>query len=58
MNGEPSYRLSVQRDEVVRFFLTNAANARTFNLSFPSARMKIVASDMGGYEREQWSKAS
>jgi suppressor of ftsI len=54
VNGEPSYRLSVKRDEVVRFFLTNAANARTFNLSFPGARMKVVASDMGGYEREQW----
>ena len=47
VNGEPSYQLSVRRDEVVRFFLTNAANARTFNLSFPGARMKIVASDIG-----------
>jgi suppressor of ftsI len=54
VNGETNYRLSVKRDEVVRFFLTNAANARTFNLSFPGAQMKIVASDMGGYEREQW----
>jgi suppressor of ftsI len=54
VNGEPSYQLSVKRDEVIRFFFTNAANARTFNLSFPGAQMKIVASDMGGYEREQW----
>jgi suppressor of ftsI len=54
VNGEPGYRLAVKRGEVVRFFLTNAANTRTFNLSFPGARMKVVASDGGTYEREAW----
>jgi FtsP/CotA-like multicopper oxidase with cupredoxin domain len=54
VNGEPRYRLEVKRGEVVRFFLTNAANARTFNLSFPGARMKVVGSDVGSYQREQW----
>ena len=54
VNGEPRYVLSVDRGEVVRFFLTNVANTRTFNLSFPGARMKVVASDVGNYEREQW----
>jgi FtsP/CotA-like multicopper oxidase with cupredoxin domain len=54
VNGEPGYRLRVNRGEVVRFFLTNAANARTWNLSFPGARMKLVASDVGTYERENW----
>jgi len=54
VNGEPSYHLSVRRGEVVRFFLTNAAGARTLNLSFPGARMKLVASDVGAYQREQW----
>jgi suppressor of ftsI len=54
VNGEPRYGLRVRRGEVVRFFLTNAANARTFNLSFPGARMKVVASDVGPYEREAW----
>ena len=39
---------------MVRFFLTNAANARTFNVSFPGARMKVVGSDVGTYEREEW----
>jgi FtsP/CotA-like multicopper oxidase with cupredoxin domain len=39
---------------VVRFFLTNAANARTFNLSFPGARMKVVGSDVGSYALEEW----
>jgi FtsP/CotA-like multicopper oxidase with cupredoxin domain len=54
INGEPRYELSVKRGEVVRFLLTNAANARTFNLSFAGARMKIVGSDVGNYEREEW----
>jgi suppressor of ftsI len=54
VNGEPEYHLAVKRGEVVRFFLTNAANTRTFNLSFPGARMKLVASDAGRYEREAW----
>ena len=54
VNGEPRYALSVDRGEVVRFYLTNVANTRTFNVSFPGARMKVVASDVGNYEREQW----
>ena len=54
VNGEPRYALSVERGEVVRFFLTNVSNTRTFNLSFPGARMKVVASDVGNYEREEW----
>ncbi len=54
VNGEPDYHLEVKRGEVVRFFFTNAANTRTFNLSFPSARMKLIASDASRYEREAW----
>jgi suppressor of ftsI len=54
VNGEPRYRLSVRRGEVVRFYLTNAANARTFNVSFPGARMKVVAAEAGPYAREAW----
>ena len=54
VNGEPDYRLAVRRGEVVRFFFTNAANARTMNVSFPGARMKVVASDAGPFEHEQW----
>ena len=53
INGEPSYRLLVKRGEVVRFFLTNASNARPYNLSF-GVPIKIVASDLGKFEREEW----
>jgi suppressor of ftsI len=54
VNGEPEYRLAVRRGEIVRFFLTNAASTRTLNLSFAGARMKVVASDVGSYQREAW----
>ena len=54
VNGEPGYRLLVRRGEVVRFYLTNASNARTLNLSFPGARMKVVATDAGPFEHETW----
>lgn len=54
VNGEPGYQLDVRRGEVVRFFLTNVSNTRTLNLSFPGARMKVVASDVGSFDSEAW----
>ena len=54
VNGEPGYRLAVRRGEVVCFYLTNVSNARTLNLSFPGARMKVVATDAGPFEHEAW----
>lgn len=56
VNGRPDYRLKVQRGEVVRFNFTNVANSRTFNLVFDGAPMKIVASDVSKFEREDWVK--
>jgi FtsP/CotA-like multicopper oxidase with cupredoxin domain len=54
VNGEPSYGLDVSKGEVVRYHFTNASNTRTFNLSFEGARMKVVAADVGRFEREEW----
>ena len=54
VNGRTDYTLAVDRGEVVRFYLTNVANTRTFNLTFGGAPIKVVASDVGRYEREQW----
>lgn len=57
VNGEPEYELSVDRGEVVRFFLTNVSNTRTFNLSFGEPgthRIKVVGSDLSKFERETW----
>ena len=54
VNGEPDYELSVPRGTVARFFLTNASNTRTFNLSVEGAPMKLVGADIGNFEREAW----
>lgn len=55
VNGEPDWSLSAARGEVVRLYLTNASNSRTWNLSFGGgARMKVVASDVSRFEREEW----
>lgn len=54
VNGATDYNLSVQRGEVVRFYLTNVANSRTFNVTFGGAPVKIVASDVSKFEREEW----
>jgi FtsP/CotA-like multicopper oxidase with cupredoxin domain len=58
VNGEPRYALNVKRGEIVRFFLTNVSSSRIYNLSFGDAgmkaRMKIVGSDVGKFEHEEW----
>ncbi|MEO6444110.1 MAG: multicopper oxidase family protein [Gemmatimonadaceae bacterium] len=54
VNGETRYSLLASKGEVVRFFLTNVSNSRTWNVSFSNARMKVVASDVSRFEREEW----
>jgi FtsP/CotA-like multicopper oxidase with cupredoxin domain len=57
VNGEPEYRLAVARGEVVRFFITNVANTRTFHLAFGNARIKVIGSDVSKFEREEWAES-
>jgi len=57
VNGEPHWSMSVARGEVVRYYLTNASNSRTYNLSFGGARMKVIASDVSKFEREEWVRS-
>ena len=54
VGGETDLALSARIGEVVRFYLTNTANARVFNVALPGARLKLVGGDSGRYEREQW----
>jgi FtsP/CotA-like multicopper oxidase with cupredoxin domain len=55
VNGEPRWESHARRGEVVRLFLTNVSSTRVFNVSFqPSSRMKVVASDLSRYQREEW----
>jgi FtsP/CotA-like multicopper oxidase with cupredoxin domain len=50
--GETTLALDARAGEVVRFYFTNTANTRLFNVALPGARMKLVGSDSGRYERE------
>jgi FtsP/CotA-like multicopper oxidase with cupredoxin domain len=50
--GETNLALRAQVGEVVRFYFTNTANTRLFNVAIPGARMKLVGSDSGRYEHE------
>jgi FtsP/CotA-like multicopper oxidase with cupredoxin domain len=52
--GETDQELEVHRGEVVRFYLTNTANTRVFKVRLPGCRMKLIGSDGGRYEREEW----
>ena len=51
IGGEPALALSARHNEVVRFFLTNTANTRVFNVALPGARMKLVGGDSGRVEQ-------
>lgn len=55
VNGETDYKLSVKQGEVIRFYITNSANTRTFNFIIPDAKMKLIGSDGGKYEKETWA---
>ncbi len=50
--GETNLALAARVGETVRFFFTNTANTRLFNVAVPGARMKLVGGDSGRYEHE------
>jgi len=50
--GDGFLDLGAHAGEVVRFYLTNTANTRLFNVSLPGTSMKLVGGDSGRYEHE------
>src|SRR3989344_2687551 len=52
INGETGYNLNANTGEIIRFYLTNSANTRTFNFLIENHKLKLVGSDGGKYERE------
>ncbi len=54
VNGETNYTLSVKKGEVIRFYITNAANTRPFNFTIQGAKIKLIGADGGAYEKDQW----
>ncbi len=53
VNGEARYALTASTGEVIRFHFTNVSSSRTYNVSFGGAPMKVVASDVSRFEREE-----
>src|ERR671933_1215862 len=51
--GEADLQLEATRGEVVRFYFTNTANTRVFNVALPAAQVKLVGADAGHYEHEE-----
>lgn len=54
VNGETNYKTTVNKGDVVRFYFTNTANTRPFNLTIPGVKLKLVGGDNGKYEKEQF----
>jgi FtsP/CotA-like multicopper oxidase with cupredoxin domain len=49
VNGDEGWGFEARPGETIRLHLTNAASARTFNLSLDGARLRVVASDAGRF---------
>jgi len=49
VNGQEAWRLEVRPGERVRLNLTNAASARTFNLSLDRVELRVLAGDAGRF---------
>jgi len=49
VNGAEQWRFEARPGEKVRLHLTNAASARTFNLSLEGAHLRVLASDAGPF---------
>jgi FtsP/CotA-like multicopper oxidase with cupredoxin domain len=56
INGEKRQEIEVERGEVIRLSLTNTANTRVFKVAIPNHHLKVVGSDGGRYEREEWAE--
>jgi FtsP/CotA-like multicopper oxidase with cupredoxin domain len=50
--GDTNLALFATAGEVVRFYFTNTANTRLFNIALPGGPMKLVGGDGGRYEHE------
>ena len=56
-NGVTDFAMDVQPGTVVRFFLTNVANARSFNVTFGDLPVKVIASDISRFERQVFAES-
>src|SRR5690606_25441301 len=55
INNEENFEMKAKKGEVIRFYLTNVANTRIFNLKIPGVQLKIVGGDIGRIEKENFT---
>ncbi len=53
MNGETHFNLNISQGQIVRFYLTDSANTRTFNFSIKDHMLKLIGTDGGKFEKER-----
>lgn len=54
INGDTNYSLQVKQGDIVRFYLTNTANTRTFDFAIENHKIKLVGDDASPYEQEKF----
>lgn len=52
VDGVSDYQLNVQKGDIIRFYLIDSSNTRTFNFAIEDQKMKLVGGDSGKYARE------
>lgn len=52
INDRENFQVKVKRGEINRFFITNVANTRTFDIEFSGGLTKLVGGDNGRIEKE------
>ncbi len=52
INNQEDFRMTARTGERLRFFVTNTANTRTFDLAIAGQTLQIVGGDVGRGERE------
>lgn len=54
VNGSVRPNFSYPKGSVIRYAVTNVANARPFDLSIPGAKMKLVGSDLSSFAKQEF----
>jgi len=55
INNQENFQMKAKKGEVIRFFVTNTANTRTFDIAIANHILKIVGGDIGRGEREYFT---
>ncbi|KEQ56296.1 Multicopper oxidase mco protein [Marine Group I thaumarchaeote SCGC RSA3] len=53
-NGDANLSLEFKQGDIVRFYLTNAANTRTFDFGIEQQKIKLIADDASEYEKQEF----